>query len=293
MDILTNERKLMVVSALAATLAVTPLLAQAGERPGKEDGQPTQEIRAAQTPQISIVKHDVLVGAGVTNGRDEERLAKVSDLVLDGQSGQVLHAVLAVGRKHTLVAWNALKWDEKKASFTLAMTAEALAELPEFDPQAVQRLARTGAAAGKGSDGTDGEAKRGALDANWRETHLLASKIGDCAVLASKEKVGSPTGVFIEPTTGSAAFLSVASGGVLGIGETNYLLPWGTLRFVKPIGEKAMEIQLDKSAKDLETAPKLGDTGADVNKSEFRDKVYKFYGVERPAFESMKSKDGN
>jgi hypothetical protein len=112
-------------------------------------------------------------------------------------------------------------------------------------------------------------------------------------VLASKEKLGAPAGVFIEPVTGSTALLSVASGGVLGIGETHYLLPWGALRFVKPMGETAMEIQIDKSVKDLESAPKLGDTGADVNAPEFRDKVYKFYGVEKPAFETMKPRAGN
>jgi hypothetical protein len=286
MDNRSNQGKLMVAAAVAAVLAAGPLTAQT-----EKGGQPPQEIRAAETPQISIVKHDVLVGAVVTNGRDETPLAKVSDLVLDGQSGQVRHAVLTVGRKQTLMAWHALKWDDKKACFTLSMTAEALDALPEFDPQKMQRVGNDKGSGmdGEGTNHGSGDAKRDALDAKWRETSLLASKIGDCGVLAGKEKIGSAAAVFIEPTTGSAAFLAVASGGVLGIGETSYLVPWGALRFVKPIGEKANEIHLDKTPKDLEAAPKLGDS-ADVNKPEFRDKVYKFYGVEKPAFESMKPK---
>jgi hypothetical protein len=304
MDTISNKYKLVVTGILASTLAATPLLAQSGEG---EREQETQEKRAPERPQVQVVKHGTIVGAAVTNrGEDDkvEKLGSISDLVLDTKDGHVRYAVLesggtlGIGERRTPIGWESLAWDAEKSQFTLSMTADAIKKLPAFDPENLRALGQGAADAGvgKGRNGSGGAATEGSRggvtdgSAEMRGSLMLASKIGDCAVLAGQDKVGSCDTLFIEPKSGCVAFLTVASGGVIGIGETNYVVPWAALRLVKPIGHQEMQIQLGRGKKALETAPKLGDENADVNKPEFRAKVYEFYGVERPAFEPKESK---
>jgi hypothetical protein len=66
-------------------------------------------------------------------------------------------------------------------------------------------------------------------------------------------------------------------------------MPWAALRLVQPIGEQDMQIQVAKDMAALEAAPKFSDQSADLNTAEFRERVYGFYGVERPAFEPKQS----
>jgi hypothetical protein len=97
MGIYSNQLRRLATSVLATTLAAVPVLAQSGQQ---EPRQPARQERAAESPQVHIVKHDAIVGAPVTNGRQDDKLdtlGNVSDLVMDGQSGQVRYAVLASG----------------------------------------------------------------------------------------------------------------------------------------------------------------------------------------------------
>lgn len=289
---------------LAALLVAVPILAQGQEAPVRQDSKPESKS------DVRIVGHDVVVGAAVTNGGEADKqktLGSISDLVLDGKSGKIVHAVVAhggtlgVGKTKTSVAWDALSWDAKNARFTLAMTPEALAKLPEFNPE--QLLAGGGGAAAdtKATDakgektkqadaGAAGAGKTATTDAaaqgkHGATTYMLVSKIGSCDVMCGSDKVGSTGTLFIEPASGASAFVSVSAGGVLGIGDTTYVIPWNALKLATPIGKDQVQMHLAKAKKDLEAAPKLGDAGADLSQPEFRNKVYEFYGVGRPEFE--------
>jgi hypothetical protein len=303
MDIFSSKSK-CVVATVIATLAAPPLLAQSA--PGEQE-QPARTNRTTEQPQVHIIEHNRIVGASVANGLAGDKhvaLGSISDLVLDAQSGHIRYAVLAsggtlgIGKRQTPIEWGSLTWDAEQAQFSLGMTAATLEKLPEFDAESLRRrdggTADAGASkeSGNGGEPTNGGRERAPRGAA-RETHaslLLASGIGDCAVHAGKDQVGSGSTLFIESKTGCAAFLSVASGGVIGIGETNYVVPWSALRFVKPIDKQEMHIQLGKDKQALEAAPRLGNDGADVNKPEFREQIYEFYGVKRPAFEPKKAK---
>jgi len=291
MDTLSNKSKLVVASVLATALAGGPLLAQSyqGEQSEKRDHEKTK---------LHIVGHDAIIGAPVINeheGTSGKKLGTISDLVLDARKGRVLYAVLdsdsttGADRRRTPIHWKSLEYNAKKSMFTLAMTSNAVKRLPEFDSKTLQRLGRDVSA----TDATKqrkGDVGRDA--AKWtRPSLVLVSKIAGCAVLADKDKLGSGDTLFLEPKSGCAAFLTVQTAPPPQ-GKTDYVVPWAALRFVEAKGKQPMQLQLGRPKGALKAAPKLGDEHADVNKAEFRKKVYEFYGVERPAYEQTESKKG-
>jgi hypothetical protein len=290
-------------SLLVGAFAAVPLTAQ----------DPGQHLQPAPSDQaVNIVQHDKLLGASVTNAlgdQPDQELGEVSDLVVEGGSGTVTHAVLSHEGKKKPIAWTALTWDAQASHFTLSMSPETLEKLPDFDPDNLDNLSsvgltdasgRRGVSVGRDAANEEGEATDGGVRAGagrsvpGSKTCVLASKIGDCKVVAGQEDVGSCDKLFIEPRSGAVPFVSVSSGGVLGIGDTNYLIPWRALRVAPATGDQAQvsKLQLDKTKDALKTAPKLGEAGADVNKPEFRRRVYEFYGVRAPDFEPMQSDAG-
>ena len=300
---------LATMSVLGLAVAAAPVTGQSGSGERKHE-QAQQQKHQSERTELRFVPHDTIVGAAVvstTEGGEAKSLGSVSDLVLDATSGTLSSAIIAsggtlgVGKKQTSIEWRSLVWDAEHSRFTLVMSPEALEKLPSFDPDRLNLVDRDQSGGGGGKDdGTDGRGADGAkrLVSGTRDprgtSHVLASALSDRDVLARLEKIGTIDTLFVEPTHGSVTFLSVSSGGVLGIGETNRVIPWAALQIVKPVDKDALQLQLDKAPKDLEVAPKLGDEGADVNNAAFRHKVYAFYGVEHPAFDRAKasSSDG-
>src|SRR5690606_38301136 len=95
-----------------------------------------------------IMKQGEVIGAGVTNGQEDDGrvvLGNISDLVIDGRTGQVRHAVIAsggmlgLGKKQTAIAWQKVAFDTKRG-FVLSMTAAELEQLPAFDDKKLSLL---------------------------------------------------------------------------------------------------------------------------------------------------------
>lgn len=307
-----DDRIAITLAALAAALlapgapAQDDTVRQPGTRaPERHVQEPARD--AAAKPAVRIVAHRVLIGAPVTNGMDgdaEATLGRIGDLVVDAPSGTVRYAALESngplggGRRTVRVPWERLAWDAEAARFTLPMSPEALAELPAFDPNQLDDLGGAGTAGvGAAGDGTAGTAdasatgsprRTGASGTNRaaaRTERVLASAIPDWSVLAREEALGSADTLFVEPASGTAAFVTVSSGGLIGIGATEYVIPWSVLELVEPDDDGAMRARIAKDKASLATAPKLGDDGADLNAAEFRRKVYAFHGATPPAFE--------
>ena len=280
MAILSDESKIVITTVLGVGLAGLPLTGQA------EQGARAQEA-AVQRHHVQLLERGTLVGAVVNNGREGDKKAKlgsIADLVIDATDGAVRYAVLesgatlGIGGRRTAVAWNSLTWDTNSRQFSLSITADLLQKMPEFDAKNLPHLGK----------GVDKAQKRGAVREASHEkpgSLVLVSKLGAAKVVSGKEKIGAGDSFFIEPKSGSMAFLIVASGGVVGIGESNYVVPWAALKCVKPIGKDEIQLEIGRTKKALEMAPKLSDKGADVTKLAFRAKVYKIYGVVRASFE--------
>ena len=90
-----------------------------------------------------------------------------------------------------------------------------------------------------------------------RETSKLigSDKVEGTSVYgANKEKIGSIERVMIEKESGKVAYAVLSFGGILGIGDDHYPLPWGALKYDESIGGYRTNL----SEQQLQGAPKYG-----------------------------------
>lgn len=300
MERLSNTTKGIVAASILALVGV-PVFAQNTGEPQKPAAIPVQ-VGGQEAAAPRIMKQVEVIGAGVTNGQEDDGrvvLGNISDLVIDGRTGEVRHAVIAsggtlgLGKKQSAIAWKQVAFDAKRG-FVLSLTAADIEKLPDFDHKKLSLLDKGAgdAASSKGGTAQSGDIKAdgkpvAAAAMPARSPLLLATQLGSCPVMASKDELGSGAVLLIEPKHGQVAFLSVPAAGGGGAGNATYIIPWQALKLVEPVGEdQQRQIQLKKSKSELEAAPKLGEQGAHVNDARFRQKVYEFFGVDQPAFEA-------
>lgn len=282
-----------ITAASFLALVSAPAIAQQIETPQRE-GEVQTERTEKRSPRF--LKQSDVTGAEVTNGQKGDSrvvLGSIGDLVIDGRTGEVRHLILesggtlGIGEKQTAIAWDYIGCDRENG-FTLAMTAEEIEAKPKFDPTKLSALSGDATATNARSEGAEVGTDEAALAAS--SSLILASQIGDCPVHASKDNLGKGMTLFIEPSHGQVAFAQVSVGGIAGIGDSNYVLPWQAVSVVEPVGEEGERtVRIAKSKAALEVAPKLEDEGADMDDPKFRSKIYEFYGVERPAFEPARA----
>ena len=90
-----------------------------------------------------------------------------------------------------------------------------------------------------------------------RETSKLigSDKVEGTSVYgANKEKIGSIERVMIEKESGKVAYAVLSFGGILGIGDDHYPLPWSALKYDESIGGYRTNL----SEQQLRGAPKYG-----------------------------------
>ena len=115
-------------------------------------------------------------------------------------------------------------------------------------------------------------------DAGIKETHdLIASdKVEGTKVYGADNKhIGSIERVIIEKRSGRVAYAVLGFGGILGIGEDHYPLPWAKLTYDENLGGYRTDVTRDQ----VERAPKYrGDEEYDWNGENGR-RVSDYYGV--------------
>lgn len=302
MDTSKNTFAFAAPAVMSLLLTAMPGAAQAGSP--QEPTKPAQQQPRVDKPELHIVRQDILIGAKVTNsmqGDAKKTLGSISDLVVDTASGTVRNAVLSnggmlgIGEKSMLVPWSSLTWDAKNSTFVSTLTEEAVAKLPAFEPDKLNRVDRTAAEASAPKDAGTGHASAGTagetagagkpMPAGHGQV-LLASTIDKCDVFARADKVGTCAHLFVETGSGSTAFLAVDSGGVLRVGEA-LVVPWAALQWERA-GKEPVRVRIDKAQADLTTAPRLDDRGVDLGQAGFRARLYEFYGVPKPAFDGVR-----
>lgn len=90
-----------------------------------------------------------------------------------------------------------------------------------------------------------------------RETSDLigSDKVEGTSVYGSnKEKIGSIERVMIEKRSGKVAYAVLSFGGILGIGDEHYPLPWSTLTYEPSLGGYLTNV----SDEQIKGAPKYG-----------------------------------
>lgn len=125
-------------------------------------------------------------------------------------------------------------------------------------------------------------------DSRSRQTYyVLASKMQDGTVYGQGEEFGAVHEVLIEPYSGTASFATVSVGGVLGMGDTLYVIPRNAIT----MGNK-YNYYIDWPVSKLKLAPKLSDNGVeDLNNREFVQRVNEYYDVRQPRYNTNRSND--
>ncbi len=121
-------------------------------------------------------------------------------------------------------------------------------------------------------------------DVKSRETAGLigSDKVEGTAVYsADGERIGAIDRVMIEKIGGKVAYAVLRFGGLLGIGDDHYPLPWATLKYNTELGGYQTMIPIGK----IQGAPKYA-SNSDWNwdDSDRSRKVNDYYGVPFPAY---------
>ncbi|MDA8163584.1 MAG: PRC-barrel domain-containing protein [Desulfobacteraceae bacterium] len=95
--------------------------------------------------------------------------------------------------------------------------------------------------------------------------------IGKAVKGSQGQDIGNVSDIMIDTQTGQVAYALVSAGGVLGMGENQYIVPWNALH-TDPTTDT---LTLNMSAEQLKNAPK----GQTVANREQARKIFQFYGV--------------
>jgi len=112
-------------------------------------------------------------------------------------------------------------------------------------------------------------------------TAILASKVKGTAVYnSSGDKIGTVEDVVLDKQSNQIMFAALGFGGVLGMGEKYYPVPWSMLNYDEKTGGYVVPLSKDR----LENAPaySLKDlTKHDGSLGTIREQTYSYYKVNR------------
>jgi sporulation protein YlmC with PRC-barrel domain len=106
---------------------------------------------------------------------------------------------------------------------------------------------------------------------------IAADKVEGTAVYnMAGDKVGTIRDVMIDKISGKVVFATMATGGVLGIGEKYHALPWNVLTYNTDLGGYQLDVDREK----LEAGPAATEEELTQNlqNKDWGRKVYDYYG---------------
>lgn len=169
---------------------------------------------------------------------------EIDGLILDASTGRIAYAlvgkggVLGIGETEHLVPWESIMVSvNEKGDGCMARTAasaEQIEKSPVYskkDPidAAMDMKARESVGLANSSGAASGTPGR----------YLSTAELYSAKVLATDEKeLGAIDEVVIAPRDGAVAYAVLASGGMLGLGEKHYPLPWQVLETTRDKDQK-------------------------------------------------------
>ncbi len=131
-----------------------------------------------------------------------------------------------------------------------------------------------GADQGRQQQETDRYQDRSASEGYRFTTHAMATDIDSMKVVsADAEELGSFRRLVIDRNSGRIGFVTLRTGGVMGIGSNTHMIPWEALERTE---DKQFKVSINKNR--FETAPQLDDE-AKLQNPTFIQSVYSFYQV--------------
>jgi hypothetical protein len=270
-----------------------------------------------QTPDYcsvgKIVGAKVLMAPGMESRREAAKdgdiakrpEGKIDDVIVDCANGGLKYAVISFGGflgisdKTVVVPCSELTWIPAHERFDIAASEDRLRALPAFDLSKARKTGLDGAAesiqaqwntaAAADASGTKGEVKDAPLAKleakpiagtpfHTLPVHFVCvTELDDYAVYAGSEKFGSVSDLLVDRNKRSLALAIVKRGGALGLGGTEYLIPFRALHYCSSGDERVLCLGCDTSK--LETAvvyekPKSGIVEAEAAKRALENKTF-------------------
>jgi sporulation protein YlmC with PRC-barrel domain len=119
------------------------------------------------------------------------------------------------------------------------------------------------------------------IGTNKRHVMSASTLTRDSVVNAKGEDLGNIEDIMIHMDSGRIAYAVLSFGGILGIGDKLFAVPWEALTLDED--QKQFILNVDKQF--LENAPGFDkDSWPDMADPQFKSSVYKFYGYDEPTW---------
>ena len=270
------------VWCIVATIAAQPALSQ--EKHATEDREHASAAERALPDHHatieSLVGADVhfdttrTAAAGQSTDRRQDRekvtIGTVEDLLL-AANGSVEWVVLECDDTQRLVAPRELSWDRDEECFWTGLNEAALKARTEFDLEEARErglakslVAASGERSTQVREASYGTPKRFAATAFSAapEAYLCGSEVDELTVFGMDEEFGGVSKTFVDTDSMSIDLVVVSRGGLAGIGDTSYLMPFGELAVCREpseegedAGEGDLLLCVDITVESLEGAP--------------------------------------
>lgn len=246
------------MSRFFVTNALAFVLAFGGAQgvPAQEKGANESESRRTESKvQVQTVfRMNTITGMAVRN-KQGDALGQVEDLVIDLNAGDIRYAALSfggfasLGDKLFAVPWKAMtfKFGEEDSYFIVDVTEEQLKRAPGFDQDKWPDMADPawskevdaffGAkAAARTERKTADAAPPGKLvyDAVYRGTNITGMKVKN----DRDQELGSINELVVDIKSGKVRYAALSFGGVLGLGDKLFAIPWSALKFMHAATDK-------------------------------------------------------
>lgn len=301
------------IAALSTSLFVAAGVAQDASKVGKA---------AKATTSSHYVALDKIIGAEVRmqaaaaerreaaeDGEQADRpKGEIENLIIDTSDGSIDWAIvsvgglLGIGERNAAVPLAKLQCttdEDGDPVFTIAMTKADLEARPKFDASeakkeglrnAVRKMGVREAGADKSKAGTGEAADKSeavAKEALSGPHLVLASDMKDFDVHAMTEKFGSVDKVFVDRDRHCVDFVVVSHGGVVGIGDSHYLVPLAACKLIER--DDTTALQVSKTKEEFASAPKYEEpeSGREPLSAELVERSCDFFAV-RPRKDKLK-----
>jgi hypothetical protein len=210
---------------------------------------------------------------------DVKEIGEVKDLILDvsrtDRGALPAFAILSSGDVFCLgqgKGMASLRWDAADKCFYLEQSG----------PTGMHEAA--GAHGGQPATGEMHRSDRPAAETTAQAPTglLLCSTLDELKIFpkGAKDSIGSVGDVVLDVRHGRVGFLTIGTGGVLGVGESARLLPWQAVRLERAPDGATVQIVANATKEQIESAPEIDE--AKYNDGQLRTNAWKHYNCDDP-----------
>ena len=223
----------------------------------------------------AVLKCNELIGRKVVN-HEGDTLGDINDLALDPDSGRIAYAVLSsggvlgVGDKLYAIPWSALSRHHSGEGCLLDVNKDRLENAPGFSSDKWPNMADQ-----RWASDVNAFYKVDTKDFKPRQIVKASDVMGRDVHNSDNEDIGEIENLAIDGRQGRIQYAVLSFGGVLGVGDKLFAIPWDALR-MNTEGDKYI-VAIDKDR--LKNAPGFDkDNWPDMANEKWGQQIREFYG---------------